>query len=118
MRTAIAVAVAAVVFIGAASVRAGGHGCCMAGKSKTSAGADCQDMMSKLNLTAEQKAKVAALKEQTSRAVSTSERMQQFNDGLKQILTAEQLQQWNDICAKAKASGQCPVTGEKLAKKS
>jgi Spy/CpxP family protein refolding chaperone len=120
MKTVIAVALAGVVFVGAASVYAGGNGCCMAGKSKSSAnaGASCQDMMSKLNLTDEQKAKVAALKDQTSRAVSTSERMQQFSDGLKQILTAEQLTQWNDICTKAKASGQCPFTGEKLTKKS
>ena len=103
----LAVAVAAVVALGAASVYADG-GCC-ASKSKSSAkGGCCSDTLSKLNLTPEQKAKIETLKADTRRATSTSESHQIFNAGLEKILTPEQLTQWESHCSKTMKSGGCP----------
>ena len=110
MKKLLAFAVAALVGLGAASVFAG-EGCCAGmSKSSTSGASCCSDMFSKLNLTPEQKAKVDALKEQTKRAVSTSEAHAMFNEGLEKILTPEQMAQFKAQCdaAKAKAGGQCP----------
>jgi len=107
MRKFLAVAVAAVVALGAASVFAG-EGCC-GGMSKSSAkGASCGDMFSKLSLTAEQKAKVETLKQDCLRATSTSEFHAMFNSGLEKILSPDQLAQWETHSGKAKASGECP----------
>ena len=107
MRKFLAVAVAAVVALGAASVFAG-EGCC-GGMSKSSAkGASCGDMFSKLSLTAEQKAKVETLKQDCLKATSTSEFHAIFNSGLEKILSPDQLAQWETHSGKAKASGECP----------
>jgi Spy/CpxP family protein refolding chaperone len=97
----------AVVALGAASVYADG-GCC-AGKSQSSAKGGCSgDMLSKLNLTPEQKAKIETLKADTRRATSTSEMHQVFHAGLEKILTPEQLTQWESQCGKTMKSGGCP----------
>ena len=107
MRKFLAIAVAAVVAFGAASVFAG-DGCC-GGMSKSSAkGASCGDMFSKLNLTDEQKAKVDTLKQSCLKATSTSEFHAMFNSGLEKILTPDQLAQLDSHCGKAKESGGCP----------
>lgn len=104
MKRLLAFAVVAAVIVGAASVYAGGA-CCPAGKDKkTEAKSDaCADMMSKLNLTDGQKAKVTALKEESKKATSTSECYDMMSKGLEKILTADQLKQWNADCEKAKA---------------
>ena len=99
MKKLMAFAVAVVVAFSAASVLAG-EGCC-AGMSKSSAkGGACGDMLSKLNLTPEQKTKVSA----------TSEFHAMFNAGLEKILTPEQLAQWKTQSDKAmkSTSGECP----------
>jgi len=108
MRKFLALAVAAVVALGAASVYADG-GCC-AGMSKSSAQSGCcnSDMLSKLNLTPEQKAKVETLKADTRRATSTSEAHQMFSAGLEKILTPDQLAQLKTQCEKPMKSGGCP----------
>jgi Spy/CpxP family protein refolding chaperone len=108
MKRLLAFAVAAVVAISAASVYAG-DGCCAAGKVKTDAkSAACGDMFSKLKLTDEQKAKIATLKEQTTRATSTSEARAMMSKGLEQILTPEQFAQCQSSCTKETKSGECP----------
>jgi len=110
MKRLLAFAVAVTVLVGAASVFAG-EGCC-AGMSKSSANGSscCGDMFSKLNLTPDQQARIAALKDSTKRATSTSEARAMFNEGLERILTPEQMTQFKAQCdaAKAKAGGQCP----------
>jgi len=107
MRKFIAVAVVAVVALSAAAVYAG-DGCC-AGKSKSSAkGGCCSDMLSKLNLTPEQKAKIDTLRADTRRATSTSESHQMFSAGLEKILTPDQLAQLKTQCEKPMKSGGCP----------
>ena len=112
MKRFLAFAVAAAVLIGTATVYAGGSGCCMSGKTSASSGGSCSDMFSKLNLSADQQAKVAALKDQCKRAASTSEAHAIFSEGLAKILSPEQLAQFKAQCdsAKAKAGGQCPYT--------
>jgi Spy/CpxP family protein refolding chaperone len=113
MKKLLAFAVAAVVAWSAASVFAGGS-CCSAGKAKTSAGAGCDSMFSKLNLSKEQQAKVTALMEQCKRATSTSECHDIMSKGLQQILTPEQFAQWKADCGKAATSGECPyMKGQK-----
>ena len=102
--------VVAALALGAASVYADG-GCC-AGMSKSSKmSASCGDMVSKLNLTDAQKAKMETLKEQCNRATSTSERREMMAKGMQSILTPEQLAQWQGSCDKAdktSSGGGCP----------
>jgi Spy/CpxP family protein refolding chaperone len=104
-------AVVAALIFGAASVYADGGGCC-AGMSKSSKmSASCSDKMGKLNLTDAQKAKITALKDQTTRATSTSEARVMMSKGMEQILTPDQFAQWQSGCDKAAAkstSGECP----------
>ena len=107
MKKLLAFAVAAVVGLSAVSVFAG-EGCCMSGKAKSTAGASCSDMFSKLNLTDSQKAQIEALKERTKTATSTSESHAMFNEGMEKILNADQLTQFKAQCDKAKAGGGCP----------
>ncbi|HUJ08719.1 MAG TPA: hypothetical protein VL171_01715 [Verrucomicrobiae bacterium] len=103
-------AVVAAVALGAASVYADG-GCC-AGMSKSSKmGAACTDMYNKLNLTDAQKAKIADLKDRTTRATSTSEARAMMSKGLQEILTPDQFAKWQSGCEKASkssTSGECP----------
>jgi Spy/CpxP family protein refolding chaperone len=102
----------AAAVIGLSTVSAfAGDGCCMSGKAKSTsgaAGASCDDMFSKLNLTDSQKAQVDTLKESTKRATSTSEAHAMFNAGVEKILTPDQLTQFKAQCDKMKASGECP----------
>jgi Spy/CpxP family protein refolding chaperone len=112
MKRLFSLVVASALILGAASVYADGGGCC-AGMSKSSKmSASCGDMMSKLNLTDAQKAKIAALKEQTTRATSTSEARAMMSKGMEQILTPDQLAQWQSGCEKAaktsSGTGECP----------
>jgi len=113
MKRLFSLAVAAALVVGAASVYADGGGCCMAHKTSAKSGA-CTDMMDKLSLTDAQKAKISALKDQTTRtATSTSEARQMMSRGMQQILTPEQYAQWQSGCEKAsKAStsgaAECP----------
>lgn len=115
MKRLFAFVVAAALMVGAASVYAGGDGCCMAGKkAKGDAKQGCSDMFSKLNLTDAQKAKVSALMERCEGAASTAERREMFSKGIQDILTPEQFAQWKADCEKMKASGECPfMKGEK-----
>ena len=112
MKRLFSLVAASALILGAASVYADGGGCCAAGKM-SSKGAACTDMMGKLNLTDAQKAKIAALKDQTTRAAtSTSEAHAMMNKGMAQILTPEQFTQWQSNCEKAtktsSGTGECP----------
>jgi Spy/CpxP family protein refolding chaperone len=113
MKRLFSMVAALALILGAASVYADGGGCC-AGMSKSSKmSASCGDMMSKLNLTDAQKAKISALKDQTTRAAtSTSEAHAMMSKGMEQILTPDQLAQWQSGCEKAtktsSGTGECP----------
>lgn len=107
MKRFYAFVVVAALMVGAAAVYAG-DGCC-AGMSKSAKGAACSDMLSKLKLTDEQKARVETLKEQCHTATSTSERREMMTKGMESILTPDQFAQWKSACDKAMSSGACPA---------
>ena len=105
----ISVFVAAIVAMSfAASVHAQ---CCKGGKGgsamdeKMDIGA-CP-VMSKLNLTDEQKVKVQALCDQCVKAGCTKEAWDQMSKALESVLTPEQMTQFNTSCEEMKAKGMC-----------
>jgi Spy/CpxP family protein refolding chaperone len=108
MKKLFVLAVVAVVALGAASVYADGGGCCSGAAKSSAKGGCCNDMLSKLNLTPEQKAKIETLRADTRKATSTSESHQMFSAGLEKILTPEQLAQLKTQGEKTSNSGGCP----------
>jgi len=103
------------LLVGAMSVRAG-EGCGAAGKGKDKT-AGCAAMFSKLNLTADQKAKIDALCADCQKSGCTKEKHAKVTAALKDILTAEQYKQWQADCEKAKGKGECPMTKKKASGK-
>ena len=108
MKKLVGVVIAVAVLASAASVYAGDMGCC-AGAKKASASC-CNATSAKLNLTADQQARVAALKDSCARATSTSERIAMTSEGMARILTPAQYAQWQASCSMALKNGQCPFT--------
>ena len=107
MKKLLACLVAAVVGIGAVSAFAG-EGCGMAGKTKADAKAGCGEMWSKLNLTDDQRAKIAELKKECDATKCSETSKAKYMAGMKQILTPEQLTQCEAECKKAGVST-CPM---------
>lgn len=99
MKRLIALAVVTVWAVGAAAVFAGEGGCTQGAKAEGKA--SCGDMFSKLNLTAEQKTKLAALKAECDATKCTEASKTKFMTGVKGILTADQ---YKDFEAQCKAS--------------
>jgi hypothetical protein len=94
---------AVVVAVGTAYA---GDGCCPSKKAKAAAKADgCAAGFSKLNLTADQQAKVAALKADCDKEGCSETSKAEFIKGLEGILTAEQLAQCKELCAKDGKAG-------------
>ena len=112
MKRLMVLTAAAAFVIGALTVQAG-EGCCAAGKAKLQAKAEgkagCGDILSKLNLTEEQKTKVAALKKECDASKCSEAGKAKFMAGLKEILTPEQLAQCEAECKKAGAEKSCPM---------
>ncbi len=100
MKRLIALAVVAVWVVGAAAVFAGEGGGCTHGAAKTDSKSACTDMFSKLNISAEQKTKLAALKEQCAGTKCTEAAHTKFMSGVKEILTADEYKQFEAQCAK------------------
>jgi len=73
----------------------------------------CAVSLEKLNLTADQKAKVAALQEECKDVKCPVACRAKMAEGLKGILTDEQFKQWEKACADAKKSGACPLSKDK-----
>ncbi|MCG3149643.1 MAG: hypothetical protein PCFJNLEI_03108 [Verrucomicrobiae bacterium] len=107
MKKVLGLVLATVVAVGVSASFAG-EGCCASKAKAQAAGASCTDALSKLNLTAEQKAKLATLQEQAKRAPSTSEGNAILAAGMEKILTPEQLAECKTNCSKEKAGGGCP----------
>lgn len=103
--------VAGAVLVGGSSVF-GGSACCASGKvsaeAKEAKAGGCGDLLSKLNLTEQQKTKIAELKATCDKEGCTQETHAKFMKGLKEILTAEQIAQCKAECAKT-AKGGCPM---------
>src|SRR2546422_3844421 len=94
MKRLMALAVVAVWAVGAAAVFAGEGGGCTRSAAKADGKGACTDMFSKLNLNAEQKTKLAALKEQCAGTKCTEAAHAKFMSGVKEILTADQYKQF------------------------
>lgn len=113
MKKVIGLLIAAAVMAGVATLYAQG-GCSSCGTQAGAKGCPASgkaDMLGKLNLNDEQKAKVAALREECVKAGRTPESCSKFMKGLETVLTAEQLAAWKTACEKVKKSGGCPVSG-------
>ncbi|MCS7048547.1 MAG: hypothetical protein NZ483_04545 [Verrucomicrobiae bacterium] len=107
------VASVAVLALAAATTAFAGPGCCAAGKAKSDAKASadakwgsCGAMLSKLDLTPEQKAKVEALAAQCEKEKCSDTAKANYAKGLEQILTAEQIARCKELCAK-EGKGAC-----------
>lgn len=108
MKRMIGLILAAVMLTGASVVYAGGA-CCPAGKDAKAVKKDgCGDAFSKLNLTEDQKKKLAALKSECDKAGCSEESRAKFMSGVKGILTEEQLAQCKAECEKSSKGG-CPM---------
>jgi Spy/CpxP family protein refolding chaperone len=108
MKKLLGIAVAAAMLAAVASTYAGeAKMSCCAGKHASDAG--CAEMSSKLNLTADQQARITALNGQLSTATSKSERRAMFDQGIQRILTADQYAQWKSSCDKKVRTGACPL---------
>jgi len=100
----------AVCAVAAVSLSAyAGEGCC-ASKAKAAAKASggCGDMLSKLNLTADQQAKIASLKADCDKEKCSDSARAKYMKGLEGILTAEQVAQCKELCAK-EGKNACPM---------
>lgn len=74
--------------------------CCMKGASKSDK-MKCAAGYAKMNLTAAQKSKLAALQDECEKAGCTKASQEQFMADAKKILSAEQYAQLKTDCAKA-----------------
>lgn len=90
-----------------------GCGSCEAHKSaaKSCPVGTCASVLSKMDLNAEQKARVAELKAAFAKSENKSEGCAAFMKGLEGVLTPEQLAKCKEGCAKAKSAGGCPASG-------
>ncbi|MBI5683814.1 MAG: hypothetical protein HZC54_01915 [Verrucomicrobia bacterium] len=113
MKKIIGLLVAAAMMAGVATMYAQGGGCSSCPKSagaKSCPLAGKTDVLGKLNLSEEQKAKVAALREECDKAGRTPEACAKCMKGIESVLTPEQLTVWKAACEKTKQSGGCPVS--------
>ncbi len=102
----------AAVLVSAASTYAG-DGCCPSGKASAKAAAgQCGAGFTKLNLTEEQQAKVAALKAECDKEGCTEASRAKMTKGLEGILNADQFAQWKAMCAKESKAAGCPMKHE------
>jgi hypothetical protein len=108
MKKLIALTLAGTMLLGGSMVYAG-SACCPAKSKEAKAGKDayCSDVLSKLNLTDDQKKKVAALREECDKGGCTEAGKGKYYQGLKEILTPEQLTQCKSECEKVNKSA-CP----------
>jgi len=100
MKRVLGVMLVSVLLLGAEAVFAG-DGCYGGGS-----GAKAADCFAKLNLTADQKAKVDALQEDCKSGCTMAAR-EKLVKGLKAILTPDQYAQWTKACEQANGAGKC-----------
>lgn len=83
-------------------------GCCSAKEKKTC----CEAALSKLKLTDEQTAKVAALQKECEGIACQKACKKKMQEGLKSILTEDQYKEFQAACKESVAKGTCPVAGK------
>ena len=85
--------------------------CSMAGKEGMSV--DKCPVMSKLNLTEEQKVKVQAICDKCSQEKCSKKACKAMSEELEKVLTPEQMAQYKAACAEMKKEGKCGKKAEK-----
>ena len=109
MKRVFGIMIVSVLLLGAVSVFAG-DGCCAGGSAAKAA-----NCFANLNLTADQKTKVDALKTECKTSGCTMAAHEKLTAGLKTILTPEQYTQWTKACEQAKGAksgGKCPASSK------
>ena len=96
MKKLVVLIVAGVIALGSISAWAGGS--CCASKKKNGY-ASCTDHMSALNLTDNQKAKIADIEAACKAAGSNKESCAKAKEEISAVLTDEQRTQWDQACA-------------------
>lgn len=66
------------------------------------------DIVSKLNLTDDQKTKIEATRQQCAKAATPEECKKVCTEGMEKILTPEQFKQWSAATADCTGKGKCP----------
>ena len=111
MKQIFGIVLAAVLLVGTAAFAV--DGCCGAAAGGAKVEGKCTGggggVLSKLNLTDEQKTKVSALHGEMAKAANPAEAREKFMKGLKEILTPEQYSQFQVDCQKMQQSGGCPA---------
>ncbi len=111
MKRTIVLACLSVILLGSGAAYAGG-GCCGMSKKGDQAGA-CDNVFSKLNLTADQKAKLADLKAECTKAGWNETTHQKFMKGVEAILTPAQRADWKAACDQmSKQADHCPLKSD------
>ncbi len=77
---------------------AGEKGCCASMSGEKMAKGACLETFAKMDLTAEQKAKLETLAAECDKAGCTSESMAKMEAGAKDVLSAEQFDSWKSAC--------------------
>ena len=90
-------AVVAIAALASTTAFAGGKGCCTS-QAKNEGGAECSKGYEKMNLSAEQKAKLDGLQATCHKAGCTKESMAAFMKGARDVLSAEQFAQLKAEC--------------------
>ena len=120
MNQKLTVILAAGVLWAGVAVYAGG-GCCAASRqlgASTDKVSACDDTLSKLNLTDEQKTKLADLKAEATKANWTADAHAKYMKGIEALLTPAQLTDWKAACEKMSKGAQCPFKSDKADTKS
>ncbi len=100
MRKLISSGVIAAALFATALVFADDKACCGSGASHKNMTAMCEATFAKLDLNAEQKAKMEKLAANCEKSGCTKESMTQMEKGARTVLTKKQLAAWKSACAK------------------
>ena len=108
MKKTLGILIASIALV---SLNAFAHcGKCPGDKPVATKAAVCPMSGAGLNLTEEQKTKIAALKQECAKATSTSDCKAKCAAGMEKILDAEQFKAWKE--AAAKCGDACPLMGK------
>jgi len=109
MKKILVMGVAVVMAIGVSAAFAGGSCCPAKAKAAAKAGcgadwAKCSDTFAKVDLTAEQKAKIADLEKACAAEGKTKEACEKYQAEMKKVLTADQLAAYEAACKEKAAA--------------
>lgn len=115
MKPWIMMLVAAALLFGSAAVYAG-PGCCASKAKAAQAKGDCMGSFAGLQLSDEQKTKLAAVSAECAKSGCSEAAHAKCMASIKEILTPEQFSKWEAQCRKMQKSGTCPYAGNQKPK--